>query len=513
MSTFLGRKFSGYFSVAAFGISKITINNHSMSYRNYSQHAIHQPNLDGEATRYGDRLKIRVSHSIDLNFVERKSCKEKIKEAHESDIAEIFLSSEHLAIYTDGSLISSRAGIGLVGYRKHKEVFACSVSITTPATDINLTETKALYQAACRAAAFTFANPTIKHWHFFSDSNFAIRSVLSTEPTNAYHKISQFLVGNPEATVEISWVPAHSGILGNQNADRLAKAATPKSGPRFCPEQSMSTCYCCYSFSNHDIHINKHWVERLALRASRAVLFAQEQYFDINKERLERRARNGGHESSGRGSGGNVESELALAFRACFEDLLEKLRNIKRDLGIYETQNDIAALMNKEKDFEMLEDHYEKLKVWNAEFSDTIMRIARMTRDKRETGMGNTLNEATTNWRNSGTALTPGPTHVRGNNQQVTMDFSSSSISHPVINNCGGDNISTSNDYSMRITIANRVVNADEALSGCAPTEMEKMSRVHAKVLDALRIKNVVNDDGKKIGIQNVWLVDKDAEG
>ncbi|THU98437.1 hypothetical protein K435DRAFT_856675 [Dendrothele bispora CBS 962.96] len=212
MSTFLGRKF---FSVAALGISKITINNHSMSM---------------QSTRYGDRLKIRASHSIiDLN-VERKSCKEKIKEAHESDITEIFLSSEHLVIYTDGSLISSRAGIGLVGYRKHKEVFACSVPtrIRTPVTDINLTETKALYQAACRAAAFTLANPTIKHWHFFSDSNSAIRSVLSSGPMNAYHKISQFLDGNPEATVEISWVPTRS-VLGIKRADRLAKAAALKS--------------------------------------------------------------------------------------------------------------------------------------------------------------------------------------------------------------------------------------------------------------------------------------------
>ncbi|THU90653.1 hypothetical protein K435DRAFT_254370 [Dendrothele bispora CBS 962.96] len=80
-----------------------------------------------------------------------------------------------------------------------------------------------------------------------------------------------------------------------------------------------------------------------------------------------------------------------------------------------------------------------------------------MTRHKRERTGTNVSNEA--NRTNSGTTPTPEPARVEGNSQKVTMTFSSSNISDPVINNCGGDSISTSNVNGARITIAKKVVN------------------------------------------------------
>ncbi|THU83480.1 hypothetical protein K435DRAFT_971547 [Dendrothele bispora CBS 962.96] len=193
---------------------------------------------------------------------------------------------------------------------------------------------------------------------------------------------------------------------------------------------------------------NKHWVEKLASRASRVVSSAQEEYLQIRKECLER------VETSGSTSSGDVNLELALAFGDCFEDLLEQLKNLERDLGIYERQ-DVTAFMNKEKDLEMLEDHYEKLKAWKTEFGVAV----RMLRGSKETIGTENANEATTNRKNPGTTLTPEPAYVRGNSQKVTTTFSSSSISNAVFNNCGGDNVNTSNDHSVNITIAGKVVN------------------------------------------------------
>ncbi|THU90652.1 hypothetical protein K435DRAFT_781109 [Dendrothele bispora CBS 962.96] len=187
---------------------------------------------------------------------------------------------------------------------------------------------------------------------------------------------------------------------------------------------------------------NKHWVERLASRASRVVSSARGDE--------EKRVR--GRRSSS-GSGADVELELMLAFGERFEDLLEHLENIKRDLEIYEALDDVAALINKEKD---LRDHCDKLRAWKTKFNLAAIKIARMTRHKRER---TDTNEATTNRTNSGTTPTHGPARVRGNSQKVTMTFSSSSISDPVINNCGGDSISTSNVHGARITIAKKVVN------------------------------------------------------
>ncbi|THU83481.1 hypothetical protein K435DRAFT_784175, partial [Dendrothele bispora CBS 962.96] len=191
----------------------------------------------------------------------------------------------------------------------------------------------------------------------------------------------------------------------------------------------------------------QHWVERLASRASRVVSSARGEYLQLRENYLERGSRVGGRGSSN-GSGADVELELTLAFGERFKDLLEHLENIKRDLEIHETLDDVAALINKEKD---LRDHCDKLRAWKTKFN-----IARMTRHKRER---TNTNEATTNRTNSGTTPTHGPARVRGNSQKVTMTFSSSSISDPVINNCGGDSISTSNVHGTRITIAKKVVN------------------------------------------------------
>ncbi|THU78644.1 hypothetical protein K435DRAFT_876414 [Dendrothele bispora CBS 962.96] len=182
---------------------------------------------------------------------------------------------------------------------------------------------------------------------------------------------------------------------------------------------------------------NGQLVEKRALRASKVVSSAQEKYLQL-RARIESHRSNSGLDST-------------LAFGVRLEDLLEHLENIERDLEIHRVLDDVGALINKEKD---LKDHYNKLKTWETKFNLAAIKVARMTRHKRErTG----TNEA--NRTNSCTTPIPEPAHVGGNSQKVTMTFSSSNISDPVINNCGGDSISTSNVHAARITIAKKVVN------------------------------------------------------
>ncbi|KAJ8090654.1 hypothetical protein PM082_018211 [Marasmius tenuissimus] len=82
---------------------------------------------------------------------------------------------------------------------------------------------------------FTSSNPAIKHWHFFADNSAAGQDITDTSlrPGQAYCAkvttcISEFLEADPEQTVEISWVPSHVGIEGNEQADELAKVAIKK---------------------------------------------------------------------------------------------------------------------------------------------------------------------------------------------------------------------------------------------------------------------------------------------
>ncbi|THU83444.1 hypothetical protein K435DRAFT_427002 [Dendrothele bispora CBS 962.96] len=62
---------------------------------------------------------------------------------------------------------------------------------------------------------------------------------------------------------------------------------------------------------------NKNLVERLALKAGKAVSFAQKEYLEIKNKRLEPGSGNGSS------SGGGDDEELVSTFGDCFEELFE----------------------------------------------------------------------------------------------------------------------------------------------------------------------------------------------
>ncbi|KAF5331408.1 hypothetical protein D9611_011845 [Ephemerocybe angulata] len=73
----------------------------------------------------------------------------------------------------------------------------------------------------------------ISHLHFYADNSAAISSIADPKPTggqqyaHTFHQLAcTFLDSNPNNTISVKWCPGHSGIPGNERADRLAKRAT-----------------------------------------------------------------------------------------------------------------------------------------------------------------------------------------------------------------------------------------------------------------------------------------------
>jgi len=129
-----------------------------------------------------------------------------------------------------------KTGAGFMGYYKGREKRRLRKRIglgaRAEAYDAELT---ALTYAGGKAQAFTKKNPAIKHWHFFADNSAAVENItdISPKPGQSYctkftKYIMDFLDADPEHTVEITWVPSHVGIEGNNRADTLAKEAIVK---------------------------------------------------------------------------------------------------------------------------------------------------------------------------------------------------------------------------------------------------------------------------------------------
>jgi len=143
--------------------------------------------------------------------------------------------STTLLIFTDGSRRRAsghrRTGAGYTAFLEGHEVRTGSWGLGRHA-GIYDAEMFALAGSAGAAARILTQCPHIKHLIFLSDNQAAISSITDTTAHPAQgasilfrrHMDSLLSTLNP-FDIELIWIPGHKGILGNERADSIAKAA------------------------------------------------------------------------------------------------------------------------------------------------------------------------------------------------------------------------------------------------------------------------------------------------
>ncbi|XP_055685668.1 ribonuclease H1-like [Lutzomyia longipalpis] len=138
--------------------------------------------------------------------------------------AEAIISSNSISLFTDGSLMEGSAGAG----------YSC---LDPPVSgSIPLGENTTVFQAEVTAiilGLLEVANANIenKSIRIFSDSRAAIQAISGWDTRSALVSECQKVIESVSQNcgVTLHWVPGHTGIMGNEEADRLAVAGAQSS--------------------------------------------------------------------------------------------------------------------------------------------------------------------------------------------------------------------------------------------------------------------------------------------
>jgi ribonuclease HI len=135
------------------------------------------------------------------------------------------LPSGDIDAYTDGSLMGGKSGAGAYILKKSEgnRTHLCSLRGNTKQATVFQSEVIAV---KATAEALISNNPSGQQIVFHEDNQATLKTLDSTDITKKTCKDTRdsLNVLGKENTVVLEWVKAHLGILGNEKADKLAKA-------------------------------------------------------------------------------------------------------------------------------------------------------------------------------------------------------------------------------------------------------------------------------------------------
>lgn len=176
---------------------------------------------------------------LDLQLTQQRrtitGIERKIDKKHNEFIPNYITDDKHLIIYSDGSLRDEngfrKVGAGWVGYHLSHEVFHGEANLGSN-NEVCDAELLGLSEALKGASMFARTH-NLHHIHALLDNQAVIRAISESPPFSSQHvslqiknDIYYYLNHDTANHLNISRVPGHNNILGNERADTLAKVAT-----------------------------------------------------------------------------------------------------------------------------------------------------------------------------------------------------------------------------------------------------------------------------------------------
>ena len=196
------------------------------------KHTLPPWRTDANDTQYATRLT--------TNPAQRGITKGEAADEHRTRVAQLSQENDYIITYTDGSMKEKeqgrRTGAGWVVYWKGVER-RCGSEGMGRLAEVYDAEMLALLRGLETAIEFQQEIPRANRRRtkivLFADNTASVTAITKETPGSS-QQISQkfietaitFLDENRRATIEVSWVPGHMGVEGNDRADEIAKEAT-----------------------------------------------------------------------------------------------------------------------------------------------------------------------------------------------------------------------------------------------------------------------------------------------
>lgn len=187
-------------------------------------------------------LQKRFPGRVHLRPAPKGAKKPDAAEAHTREVQMLGWDPKQLIVYTDGSLLQTprgrSTGAAFVVYQEEEELAHGCIPMGARA-EVYDAEMCALASAMDHVAHYMdFDLGSISHLHFYADNTSSVSTILDSRPRPSQRfsisfceHAAEWLAADGSHQLSVSWVPSHVGVLGNERADELAKAAAPMEGP------------------------------------------------------------------------------------------------------------------------------------------------------------------------------------------------------------------------------------------------------------------------------------------